>query len=223
MYSIGMALDHAFVRPLAKAYLHVTSAPVRDHVHNVVQNLDEPLVFVNDVLQLRPRRAGRTLGRFFANSTLGLGGIFDIAAQDGAPQRDNDFGATLAHYGVGPGPYLFVPLLGPSTVRDLAGRGVDFAADPVKYVRFRHATAVDLTRTVVSALDERARIDADLDSVQATAADPYATVRSVYRQKRAADLSGGQSALDSLPDLPADTPAEAPAAPPPRPPAAGPN
>jgi phospholipid-binding lipoprotein MlaA len=223
MFRFGMAIDHAFVRPVAKAYLHLTNQPVRDHIHNVIQNLDQPVVFVNDVLQLRPRRAGRTLGRFFANSTLGLAGIFDIAARDGLPQRDNDFGATLAHYGVGPGPYLFLPLLGPSTVRDLTGHGVDFVADPVIYVRFHGDTAFDIARTAVGALDDRARIDADLDSVQATAADPYAAIRSIYRQKRAADLSGGQSAFDTLPDLPADPPAEAPAEPPPQPPAAGPN
>jgi phospholipid-binding lipoprotein MlaA len=202
MYRFGMGLDHAVARPLAHGYMSVTPPPARRGIHNVLQNLDEPVVFLNDLLQLRPNRAARTAGRFLANSTLGLAGLFDIAAKNGHPRKANDFGATLAHYGVGAGPYLFVPLLGPSNVRDLTGRGVDFVADPFWYARYDGARAVNYTRTGVGLLDQRASVDADLEAVQRTAADPYATIRSVYNQHRAAELSDGRSAIENLPDIP---------------------
>jgi phospholipid-binding lipoprotein MlaA len=210
MYRFGMGLDRVTTRPLAHAYMGVTTPPVRRGVHNVLQNLRAPMIFINDVLQLRPQRAGRTAGRFLANSTLGVGGIFDVAARDGQPHRDNDFGATLAHYGVGSGPYLFVPLLGPSNVRDLTGFTVDFFADPVFEIRYHGSGTVNLTRTTLGVMDRRAAVDADLEAVQRTAADPYATIRSVYNQQRAAELTGGESAVEDLPDIPAVDPAPSP-------------
>jgi phospholipid-binding lipoprotein MlaA len=211
MFKLGMSLDRAIARPIAHAYIRAFSPTVRNGVHNVLQNLDEPLVFMNDVLQVRPSRAARTVGRFATNSTLGFAGIVDVAAKNGLPPQDNDFGATLAHYGIGSGPYLFVPLLGPSDARDLTGGVVDFFSDPVKYVRFKGDTAFDLTRTAVGAVDSRASVDSAMNALDTSAADPYATVRSVYRQKRAADLSGGKSTIESLPDLPEEEPSPAPA------------
>lgn len=215
MFRLGGRFDRMIVRPVANGYRRLTPGPVRRVAHNVLQNLGEPVVFANDVLQLRPARAARTAARFVSNSTIGVAGMFDVAAKAGLPERDNDFGATLARYGVGPGPYLFLPLLGPTTARDLAGRGVDFAADPLTWANFRGAQTADVARTGLSMADERLDAEADLKTLGAGAADPYATVRSVYRQARAAELRGGEPELEPLPDLPQE--AAAPSEPPPPP------
>jgi phospholipid-binding lipoprotein MlaA len=202
LFRVGLALDRAVARPVARTYGRVAPRPARRAIHNVLANLDAPVVFMNDVLQLRPRRAARTAARFVSNSALGVGGIFDVAARGGLPEQDNDFGATLAHYGVGAGPYIFVPLLGPTTLRDLAGLGVDFAADPFNKAQFHSLQAFDTTRTSLSLLDARETAGADLQALEAGAADPYATVRTAYLQHRSAELNGGQAELEALPDLP---------------------
>lgn len=204
MFHIGVRLDAAIARPLANGYQRVTPAPARRVVHNVLQNLGQPVVFANDVLQVRPVRAARTAARFVSNSTIGLAGMFDVAARAGLPQEDNDFGATLARYGVGPGPYLYVPLLGPTNARDLVGRGVDVAADPFSWTHARRAQAFDFARTGLSLADDRLNADADLTALHAGAADPYATVRAVYQQARAAELKGGETTLEALPELTED-------------------
>lgn len=208
LFALGQALDRTFVRPLVAAYRHVLPRPVRHAVHNVVQNLDEPVVFANDVLQLHPVAAGKTAVRFVANSTVGVGGIFDAASTAGLPHRDNGFGATLGHYGVGPGAYFYVPLLGPTTVRDAVGQGVDIALDPFSWTRFRNAQTFDVARTSLSLIDERVEADKELRALDATAADPYATMRSVYLQSRQAEIKGPDAALDELPPLPDTPPAE---------------
>jgi phospholipid-binding lipoprotein MlaA len=214
MFRLGGRLDRMIARPVANGYRRLTPGPVRRAAHNLLQNLGEPVVFANDVLQLRPARAARTAARFVSNSTIGVAGMFDVAAKAGLPPRDNDFGATLARYGVGPGPYLFLPLLGPTTARDLAGRGVDIAADPLTWASFRGVQTADLARTGLSLADARLDAEADLTTLGVGAADPYATVRSVYRQARAAELRGGGPELEPLPDLPPEAPSGEPPEPP---------
>ena len=214
LYRVGGALDRAVVRPVAMGYRYAAPRPLRRLLSNILQNLDEPVVFANDLLQGRVKSGARTVVRFAVNSTIGLAGAFDPAASAGVPHHDNTFGDTLGRYGVGPGPYLFVPVLGPSNARDLFGLGVDIALDPLTWARFHNDSTVDAARTVVEGIDDRVAVDHELRSLQQSATDPYATIRSVYAQKREAEVHGGEAPLEDLPAFPVDAqPAPAPAPP----------
>lgn len=228
LYRLGDLLDRGVVHPILAGYRRLAPRPVRRAIHNVVTNLDEPVVFVNDVLQAHPKTAAKTAVRFFANTTVGVGGIFDAAATAGLLHHDNGFGSTLGRWGVGPGPYIYVPLLGPTTIRDLAGDGVDWVADPFSGAHFANSRRVGLAVTGLSLLDEREQADAELRALKTTAVDPYATLRSAYLQSRAAEVKGGETELEPLPELPelnAPPPPETPPpeTPPPAPPPAQPQ
>jgi phospholipid-binding lipoprotein MlaA len=153
-------------------------------------NLTTPVNFINDVVQTKPRRAGDTFMRFIINTTAGVGGLFDVAARLGYPYHDNDFGLTLALWGVPEGPFLFLPVLGPSNPRDATGYGVDIAFDPLTYVPGGYGlrTFSDV-RIGVAAVDARSQVLDDVDSVKKTALDPYATFRSLYRQNRESTIN----------------------------------
>ncbi|MDQ2861794.1 MAG: VacJ family lipoprotein [Pseudomonadota bacterium] len=216
-YAINRFLDKILIRPVAMLYRALTPGPIGKGLHNVVTNLGEPLVFINDVLQLRLRRAASTTVRFAFNSTLGLAGLIDVVAHEGIPHHDSTFGDTLGRYGVGPGPYLFIPVIGPSTVRDLLGVGVDTTIDPVHFVNYRYRTEISTSAAVVSGLDTRAGADDELKALLSDAADPYATLRSVYMQYRQSEIDGGgtSSVPPALPPLPEidDSGAPAPSSP----------
>ena len=234
-YAIHQVIDHVFLRPLALGYSHATATPVRKAVHNLVTEVSEPVVFGNDVLQLRVKRAAKTLGRFLVNATLGVGGLFDPATKMGLDHHDNGFGTTLGRYGVKPGPYLFIPLMGPTNFRDVIGTGFDFYSDPVGRIHYPKRGYVLLGIGVVGGLDQRAESDADLQQIESMGTDSYATLRSLYMQQREADIRGDKPVsveeLPSFDDVPAaeptpGEPAAAPAAlpdePAPLPPAAAP-
>ncbi len=206
LFALGNAIDRAILRPFVLGYQQLAPGPLRRAVHNLLQNADEPLVFLNDVLQARFAPAGRTALRFVGNSTIGLAGLFDPATGAGLAHHDNDFGQTLGRYGFGPGAYLYVPLIGPTSVRDLFGSGVDFVADPLSWTRVRNAKTINMARTGLSLVDDRLEAEADLRALEATAADPYATLRSVYLQSREAAIKGDDAGLESLPDLPSPPP-----------------
>lgn len=212
LFRLGRSLDQTFVHPILAGYRRIAPRPVRRAVHNVVQNLDEPVVFLNDVLQLHPKAATTTAVRFFANSTVGVGGIFDAASTAGLEHHDNGFGSTLGRYGVGPGPYIYVPLFGPTTVRDVVGDGVDWVSDPFALAGAHRARTVDIARTAVSLLDEREQADAELRALQKTSVDPYASLRSVYLQSREAEVKGPNATeLEPLPEFPEPAPQAPPA------------
>ena len=221
LFRLGRAIDRAVVAPIVGGYRRITPQPIRHAVTNVLQNINEPVVFVNDVLQTHFGPAGRTAVRFVANSTVGVAGIFDPAAQAGLPHHDNGFGSTLGHYGVGPGPYIYVPVLGPTSLRDAIGEGVDYVTDPLTWARYRGALAVDVARTTLSLAHERLEAEQDLRTLDQTAADPYATTRSVYLQSRQAEINGPETTLEPLPELPPESPPASPAVTPP--PAASPG
>ncbi len=206
-YKIHRAIDRAILRPAAIAYETVTPKFIRSGVHNFLSNLGEPVVFANDVLQLRMARGARTLGRFAANTTVGVGGLFDPATATGLPHHDNSFGTTLARYGVPSGPYLFLPLFGPSTVRDLIGAGVEFASDPLSFTRYHQLAAFNATTFVVGGLDQRASAESDLQEIDQMGTDSYATLRSLYLQNREAEISDRPIDIQNLPDF--DEPATA--------------
>lgn len=211
-YAVQGALDKHFIHPLAKIYHTLTPGPIGRGVHNVLVNLSEPVVFFNDVLQLRFKRAGVAGVRFITNSTVGLLGLFDVAARNGMTHQDNEFGVTLGRYGVHPGPYMYVPFVGPTTVRDLLGSGVDFFIDPSHFLTYPNRTPVGEARFVVSGLDARIMTEDQLNALLSGAVDPYATLRSVYLQNKQGEIDGGGVPLnlpsfeDAVPTQPSTAP-----------------
>lgn len=190
-YAINNGLDTVILRPLALSYRYALPEPVRNGVHNFLVNLETPVRLVNELLEGRPRPAGDTVMRFAINTTVGVLGFFDPATGWGFPPHDADFGMTLASWGVPEGPFLFLPILGPSDPRDAAGFGVDIALDPFTWVgnpRDGTIKALNWARFGVSAVDARARVEDSLQSIKKTALDPYATFRSLYRQHRHAQI-----------------------------------
>lgn len=210
IYGSSSDADRRFLLPLARLYRMLTPGPIGKALHNIFTNLGEPVVIFNDVLQVRLKQAADDTVRFTANSLVGLGGLMDVATSSGLPHHTNDFGVTLGVWGVGPGPYLYLPLVGPTTVRDGIGTGVDIAMNPLTYLRYPYRNAVSYTTQVLGGLDLRERAEGDLNALLSGAADPYATLRSVYLQNREA-LVRGESAPPQLPQI--DEPPDA--APPP--------
>ncbi len=190
-YAINNGLDTVILRPAALAYRYVVPGPVRDGIHNVLSNIGTPVQLSNDVLEGKPRRAGDTTMRFLINTTAGVLGIFDVAKKWGYPDHDADFGMTLALWGVPEGPFLFLPVLGPSDPRDAVGFAGDMALDPFTWMgppSSTGLTAFKWTRFGLNAVDSRERVLDALDSIKKTALDPYATFRSLYRQHRHAQI-----------------------------------
>jgi len=218
MYRLHTGLDRVIFRPVAFGYKAVVPKPVRSGIRNIFNNLLEPIVFLNDLLQLRPKRAVKTFARFLINSTAGIGGLLDLAKDDGLPRRTNGFGNTLARYGVGPGPYIFLPFFGPSTLRDLTAGQADSFVLPLAIGNPFDRLEFQLPRGGVTGLDLRIETDAQLKALLDGAADPYATLRSVYLQNRAAEVAevrGDGAAQPLLDDPLADPePDAAPATPP---------
>lgn len=199
MFSVHQGIDKAVLRPVAVAYRDVVPQPIRTGIRNLLGNLRTPVILANDMLQGEPRRAGDTLGRFLINSTLGLGGLFDVAgSRFGVRGHSEDYGQTLAVWGVGEGPYLFVPILGPSNPRDLTGFGLGIASDPLTWVG--QGVTVDVltgTRAGVTVVDTRESLIEPLDAVNRESLDPYATLRSAYRQRRSAEIGNRLDAVGS--------------------------
>ena len=196
IFGFNQAVDNALLVPAAKTYRTVLPPPVRQSVHNVIQNLNSPVVFANDVLQGQAGLAANTLGRVTLNSTIGAGGLFDVATPIGIPHHSNDLGITLATWGIGEGPYVILPVLGPSNPRDIAGQIGDSFADPADYfLAADHLYWAIATRTVVSGIDVRSRNIESLADIEKTALDYYATIRSLYRQRRAAQIRHEESTL----------------------------
>ena len=185
IYEINDGIDVVILRPLALAYRAVVPEIARTGVRNVLDNLASPVVLANDMMQGKPKRAGDTLMRLVINSTIGVAGLFDVATGMGYPQHSADFGMTLAVWGLGDGPYLMLPLLGPSNPRDAVGRVGDTGLDPFTWVgKGAVVQALGHARSGTNAVDTRSRFIDELDRLKAQALDPYATLRSLYRQNR---------------------------------------
>ena len=221
---VNMFVDRILLKPVTKVYIAVVPEEARDAVKRALDNMKEPVVAINNVLQAEPRRAGISAGRFVVNTTLGVGGLFDPAKKWGLDRETGDFGQTLFAWGLPDGPYLVVPILGPSNPRDLLGMGADAYIDPFSYL----ATAKDLdeiqiSRFVVDGIDQRARVMDVLDDLQKNSLDFYAQLRSLSQQHRAAELRHGKAA-EPGPNFYQD-PGESSASPstgePPSPPAGG--
>ena len=189
-YAVNDGLDTYILRPVAQAYRYAVPQLARKGVHNVLANLGAPVLLTADMLQGKPRRAGDAAMRFVINSTVGVAGIFDVADSLGYPTHDNDSGITLANWGVPEGPFLFLPILGPSNPRDAVGFGADFAIDPFTWLGAGAAVStLGWTKTGANAVDSRERVLDPVDQIKKTALDPYATFRSLYRQHRESEVA----------------------------------
>jgi phospholipid-binding lipoprotein MlaA len=177
----------------------VVPEPARDGIHNFLTNLDEPVTFANNVLQGDATGAAHTFLRFSINSTVGIGGILDLATKWGYPDDPQDFGLTLGKGGLKEGDYLFLPFLGPSSPRDVIGTVVDIGFDPLTYISFNNSTTWYMARQAAVVLDTRAQTLDQLEGIERTSVDFYATTRSLYRQHRAAQIRGGAADLQNLP------------------------
>ncbi len=189
-YAIQEGLERAAIRPTVRAYRTLTPGPIGVAIHNVLVNLSEPAVLVNDVLQFRIKRAAVPVVRMVLNTTLGLLGLIDVAARIGMPHHDNEFGITLGRYGVKSGPYLYLPLLGPSSPRDLFGTIVDFATNPLHSVKYPYRTEVITSQFIVGGLDLQISTEGQLNALMSGAVDPYATLRSAYIQNKQGEIVG---------------------------------
>jgi phospholipid-binding lipoprotein MlaA len=196
IFGFNQAVDHAVLIPVSKTYRTVVPPPMRQSIHDFLQNLNGPVIFANDVLQGQLGLAGDTLGRLAVNTTIGVGGMFDVATPIGIPYHSNDLGITLATWGVAEGPYVMVPVLGPSNPRDIVGMIGDSFADPADYFAGQHHLwYAALARTAVSGIDVRSRNIESLADIEKTSLDFYATIRSLYRQRRAAQIRHEKSNL----------------------------
>lgn len=189
IFKANVAADHAVMKPVAQAYTEHVPEAVQKGIHNVVQNLKEPGVAVNDVLQGNVGHAWQSIQRLAVNSTVGVAGVFDVADKLGVPPHKSDFGQTLAVWGVGNGPFVELPLLGPSNARDAVGTAVDMAMNPLTFVGGAPATYAGVATGGANVVDTRAQHLHDLDELERNSLDYYATLRSVYRQHRDAEIA----------------------------------
>lgn len=226
VFKFNDVVDRAVLRPVAIGYRAVLPSGIRTGIRNFLDNLEAPLVLINSVLQGEWDRASDTTGRFMANTILGLGGLIDVASDAGIPKHEEDFGQTLAVWGVESGPYVVLPLLGPSSFRDGVGLGVDAAMDPFGVfggdkLYGPYDDEGPYWRVGLDTIDWRAQNLEMLDDLRRSSLDFYATVRSAYRQRRASQIANGRHEgveamppmvdFDSMDRLNIQEPADAPA------------
>jgi len=195
-------LDRYFVVPTVAVYFILVPPAGRRGVHNLLGNLSLPTIFVNDMLQGELTRGGQSAARFLINTTLGLGGFFDPAAKMGIPGHGEDFGQTLAVWGVDEGPYLVLPFFGPSNPRDAFGLAADAAGDPTNFIHFKQHIWWAAGREYFTLLDLRAQNYQTIRGIQRSSVDYYAALRSLYRQIRDNQIRNGRPAkAKDLPDF----------------------
>ncbi len=192
VFDVNDFLDRLLIRPLAEAYRAVLPEFLRNRITSILGNMGEPIIMANNLLQAEFTRAGTTLGRFLMNTTLGFGGSFEVANEYGLERQTGDFGQTLYSWGLGSGPYIVLPLFGPSNIRDAIGLGVDTMMSPWKYaVIYGDSMTKDtftIADTTASALSRREANIEGIDALREGSLDFYAQMRSVYRQYRAKQL-----------------------------------
>jgi phospholipid-binding lipoprotein MlaA len=199
-FKFNRGLDRFVIGPVGRGYMRITPRVVRNRVSSLVNNLGEPRTAINDLAQGRPRSAGVTTSRFLINSTVGALGLFDVGGKLGLEGHESDFGQTLGRYGAESGRYVVLPLLGPTTLRDGAGRFVDTMTDPVAMATAGGSNSFGMIRSGVTAVDARASADGFFRSLD-DAADPYATMRSAYLQNRDDMVRQARGGVQVLPDF----------------------
>ena len=198
VFKFNDALDRAVLKPAAQGYNWLLPQFARSVVTNFFGNFGDAYTMVNDYLQGKGTDGTEDLMRVAMNTVFGVGGLFDFASQAGLPKHYQDFGLTLGHYGVQQGPYLVIPLLGPSTVRDGTGLVVDYFADPIGYI---DPTWVATTLYGVRLINTRASLIGASDLLSAAALDKYSFVRGAYLQRRQYEIDGGSSAAPVYQDV----------------------
>jgi phospholipid-binding lipoprotein MlaA len=201
MFAFNEGLDRAVVEPVAKGYRAITNEPIRQGVSNFLNNLGEPVTFANEVLQGKIPNAAGTVGRFLINSTVGIAGVFAPAQAIGIERTDEDFGQTLAVWGVDSGPYLVLPFIGPSSPRDGIGVAADFFVDPVNYVEFDKDNEIRFGVAIANGLVLREDAIELFDNVRVQV-DPYTTVRRFYVRSRAAAIGSSAPQPNTIEEVP---------------------
>ncbi len=200
IFSFNNVADRVVLEPIAKGYKKLPS-PVQSGISNFLSNLRAPLVVVNQVLQGQGQNAIQSTGRFLVNSTVGLLGLIDVADKIGLEEKEEDFGQTLATWGVGDGFYIVLPLFGPSNLRDTTGMVMTMMTDPMNayFVSEGEAWMVPM-RTAANAVDQRSKIIDEVNALRDNSIDYYAAVRSSYYQNRNAAINNtDDSKLTPLP------------------------
>ena len=213
---LNLFLDRILLKPVTQVYIGVVPEEGRDALKRALDNMKEPVVVINNVLQGEPKRAGISAARFTMNSTLGIAGLLDVAAKWGLDKQTGDFGQTLFVWGLPEGPYVIAPILGPSNPRDLIGMGVDAYSDPFSFLATVKAIdEIQISRFVLDGIDQRARVIDIFDDLQKNSLDFYAQLRSLMQQRRAAELRHGAAPEPgaSFYEDPNKTPGAAPSTP----------
>lgn len=206
VYRFNDTLDRAALKPIAKGYRKVTPGFVRTGIGNVLSNLEYPGTFVNQFLQGKWALGFRDTGRFLLNSTLGVAGIFDVATPLGLEKNDEDFGQTLAFWGVSSGPFLNLPLLGPSSARDAPARALDFLTNPLQYTDL--PWEAEWGERAISIVHGRSEL-LPLDETLQRTYDPYAFIRDAWAQQREFNIFDGNPPPETLEDVMEEEPEEA--------------
>lgn len=207
-YARGVWLDHVLVGPVARTYRRFTPGPARRGLSNAVRNLREPNTALNALLQGRPKVALKAAARFLTNSTVGVLGLVDVAGKAGLTSEPADLGQTLGRFGVKSGPYIYVPVIGPTNLRDGVGAILTLSLDPVSQATGGPGTDFALGRGFIRGLDARSEAEEALAAIEGEATDPYATIRSAYFQVRDAAVRAATGAEEALPEF--DDPAPEP-------------
>ena len=208
-FEVNRGIDHLLLRPVSEIYRGVLPDHARNSVRSFINNLETPGILMHDLMQGETERAWESFGRLATNTAVGPLGLNDVAAGDslknpdaGIPFHDEDLGQTLAVWGMGSGPYLMLPVFGPSNVRDTSGLALNFYINPVNYlVPEKNRTNFAAARTIIRGIDIRSRNIESFDEIERGAIDFYATVRSLYRQYRASEIANGRGPANPLPEM----------------------
>lgn len=208
-YKAIQEVDSAVIGPVAKGYEKGVPEPLRSGLRNFLRNLEEPVIAFNYLLQFKPGRAVKSVGRFAINSTVGVAGLVDVAKRKpfNLPYTPNGFANTFACYGIGPGPYFFLPLVGPTTLRDVIGVAMDRAALPAVVGKPLDRPYYAIPANVIDSLNDRIEIDGQLARIRSESADPYVATRELYLKQRKAEIaaicpSKGETVEEVLPPRP---------------------
>lgn len=200
-FKVYLFFDDNILVPSSKAYRALSTKKERKAMRNFFMNVQRPNILFNDLLQGEFKRAGQTTARFLINTTIGFLGFGDPASKLGIPDHTEDFGQTLAVWGVPSGPFLFLPVFGPSSIRDGIGLGVDYAADPLPWMRSDAANYARTSRFAATAIVRREPLIEPLDEIRDSSLDYYASIRSFYLQARKREINNGRTDYEDLPDI----------------------
>jgi phospholipid-binding lipoprotein MlaA len=210
IFRFNDAVDNSVAVPIAKGYQKVTPHPLRTAISNFFSNIGDISNIANELMQLKITDATQDVIRFAMNTTFGIGGLIDFATLAKLPKHHQDFGLTLGRWGIPSGPYLVLPIFGPSTIRDSVGLVVDVRFNPLNYIEPSTRTQLYILQFV----NTRSDLLAATNILQQAALDKYSFVRDAYLQQRRARLGGGAASAPALPNYgDEETPSAAPAAP----------